>query len=68
MSQEVENLISEMNQKITNFQYPSDHKFMITLYWFLGFVEGEGESPWSSSPRTSGSRPRASFYLQKKSP
>ena len=31
-----------MNSLRTNFIFPLTHKILITPYWFLGFIEGEG--------------------------
>jgi hypothetical protein len=31
-----------MNQKRTDFDLPENHKIIITDYWLLGFIEGEG--------------------------
>jgi hypothetical protein len=38
----INRLISGMNSKRSYFQMPEFHKTLITPYWFLGFVEGEG--------------------------
>ena len=38
-----------MNKKRTNFQLRAGNKYLITPYWFLGFVEGEGS--FSIHPR-----------------
>lgn len=35
-------LKNSMNKKRTNFKQASNHKILITPYWLLGFVEGEG--------------------------
>ena len=44
----LESLRDEMNRKRTDFKLSSDHQYLITPYWFLGFVEGEG-SFWIST-------------------
>lgn len=31
-----------MNTSRTNFVLPDSHKILITPYWLLGFIEGEG--------------------------
>lgn len=31
-----------MNSNRTNFNFPDEHKIIITDYWLLGFIEGEG--------------------------
>ena len=31
-----------MNKGRTNFSMPTEHKYRITPYWLLGFVEGDG--------------------------
>jgi hypothetical protein len=33
---------NSMNSNRTNFNFPSDHKVLISDYWLLGFIEGEG--------------------------
>ena len=38
----LEEIKSVMNKKRTNFQLRAGNKYLITPYWFLGFVEGEG--------------------------
>lgn len=35
-------LKNSMNSNRTNFNFPSDHKIVISDYWLLGFIEGEG--------------------------
>jgi hypothetical protein len=39
---QINRLRSGMNSKRSDFQMPEFHKILITPYWFLGFVEGEG--------------------------
>ena len=36
------NLKISMNKKRTDFDLPENHKIIITHYWLLGFIEGEG--------------------------
>ena len=38
----IDTLLSNFNQKRTNFTMPIEHKISITPYWLLGFIEGEG--------------------------
>lgn len=35
-------LKNSMNSNRTNFNFPSDYKIVISDYWLLGFIEGEG--------------------------
>ena len=39
---QIEKIILGMNSKRKIFTMPSNHKPIITPYWFLGFIEGEG--------------------------
>jgi hypothetical protein len=36
------NLKKSMNKKRTDFDLPENHQIIITDYWLLGFIEGEG--------------------------
>ena len=36
------NLKNGMNNNRTNFNFPSNHKIVISDYWLLGLIEGEG--------------------------
>nr|YP_009262066.1 LAGLIDADG endonuclease [Chrysoporthe austroafricana]AMX22141.1 LAGLIDADG endonuclease [Chrysoporthe austroafricana] len=39
---DIEEIRQGMNSRRTNFTLPKTHKFIITPYWLLAFVEGEG--------------------------
>jgi LAGLIDADG endonuclease len=39
---EILELKNSMNTKRTNFNMPDTHKVVITKYWLLGFIEGDG--------------------------
>jgi hypothetical protein len=38
-----------MNTLRTKFILPNSHKILITPYWFLGFIEGDGSFSVSTS-------------------
>lgn len=40
--EEILNIKNSMNRKRTFFEQPKEHQIIITNYWLLGFVEGEG--------------------------
>jgi hypothetical protein len=40
--EEIEKLRLGMNSKRTDFTMPEGHRFNITPYWLLGFIEGDG--------------------------
>jgi hypothetical protein len=42
LSLEIEKIKSTMNRGRLNFQLPEGHRPIVTSYWLLGFVEGEG--------------------------
>jgi intein-encoded DNA endonuclease-like protein len=42
IAKKIKNLKAGMNSKRTDFRLPDGHKPLITDYWLLGFVEGEG--------------------------
>lgn len=46
--EEIENLRSGMNSKRIDFTMPKEHKFSITPYWLLGFIEGDGSFSYKS--------------------
>lgn len=39
---EIKDIKQSMNNKRINFELPKDHKIIITPYWLLGLVEGDG--------------------------
>lgn len=39
---ELNSLLSQLNNKRTDFSYPDNHVIRITLNWLLGFIEGDG--------------------------
>lgn len=39
---EIESLKSTMNSNRSYFNMPNSHKFVLTSYWLLGFIEGDG--------------------------
>lgn len=46
--EEIEKLRSGMNTKRIDFSMPKEHKFNITSYWLLGFIEGDGSFSYKS--------------------
>lgn len=42
-------LKNSMNTLRTNFILPNSHKILITPYWLLGFIEGDGSFSVSTS-------------------
>ena len=42
LNKEINLLKNSMNSKRSDFEMPNSHQVLITDYWLLGFVEGEG--------------------------
>ena len=42
VKKEIISIIGEFNRNRTDFNMPQNHEYLITSYWFLGFVEGDG--------------------------
>lgn len=38
----IKTLLLQLNNRITDFTYPSTHTIRITLDWLIGFIEGDG--------------------------
>lgn len=49
----IRSLKNSMNSFRTDFIFPKSHKIIITPYWLLGFVEGDGSFSVSTSPSIS---------------
>ena len=47
--EQIREIKNTMNTQRTNFELPESHKIVITPYWLLGFVEGDGSFNVSTS-------------------